>query len=130
MLKKRKENFNFLYDFFKQYEQFFILPRAIAKADPCWFGFPITIRDGSPFTRREITRFFEDQKIETRTVFAGNIVQQPAMKRVNYRTAAALTNSDKILKDTFFLGVGPHLTPKHNAYMSEVAVKFLQSFTS
>lgn len=125
MAKIRRRNFSILYDFFKNYEDFFILPRSVPKANPCWFSFPLTIREGAPFTRFDISQFLENHLIETRTVFAGNITRQPAMRRVNYRVVGTLTNSDKILKDTFFIGLGPHIGNFHLDYIQEMFRKFL-----
>lgn len=128
MAKARRDNFSYLYNFFKAFERFFTLPRSLPSADPCWFSFPLTIRDDAPFDRRQITKFLEENLIETRTVFAGNIVRQPAMKRANYSVVGTLDNSDKILKDTFFIGVGPHLGKSEISYIQDIFKKFIQKF--
>ncbi len=128
MAQARRDNFAALFDFFKQYEKFFILPKSPKKANPCWFGFSLTIRDDAPFSRFQITTFMESKLIETRTVFAGNLVRHPAMKRIQYRTFGDLLNSDKVLKDTFFIGIGPHITNQHLAYMKETFTEFFKHF--
>lgn len=127
MAQSRRDNFAKLFKFFQNYEDVFILPRSPKKADPCWFSFPLTIKDTAKFTRRQITEYLEDHLIETRTVFAGNIVRQPAFKRVNYRVVGGLKNADKVLKDTFFIGLGPHITKHKLSYMQEVFSKFLKN---
>lgn len=125
MARKRRQNFQTLTAFFKQYEKYFILPRTLPLADPCWFSFPLTIKGDAPFTRLNITQYLEEKLIETRTIFAGNIVRQPAMRRVNYRVVGELTNSDTILKDTFFVGIGPHIGAAELTYMKEVFTDYL-----
>lgn len=120
----RKNNFTILYKTFKKYEDIFILPKSLPQADPSWFSFPITIRDGS-LKREQITGFLEESKIETRTVFSGNIVRQPAYKNADYKISGSLINSDKIMKDTFFLGVYPGITENMMDYMVSKIEEFM-----
>lgn len=128
MEKRRKYNFEILFKFFTKYKKFFVLPRSLPKAEPCWFSFPLTILDKTPFDRKQITQFLESRLIETRTVFAGNIVRQPAMKRVHYRVVGNLDNSDKILRDTFFIGLGPHIGRPQLDYMQTVFEEYFKKF--
>ena len=128
MAEMRRSNFMALNAYFKKYEKFFILPRSVKKANPCWFSYPLTIRDGAPFTREQITRYLENKLVETRTVFAGNIVRQPALKRINYRVVGTLRNSDKVLKDTFFVGLGPHITTMQLEYMQDIFSNFFKLY--
>ncbi|KKQ33177.1 MAG: Lipopolysaccharide biosynthesis protein rfbH [candidate division TM6 bacterium GW2011_GWF2_37_49] len=109
-IEKRKYNFNFLYDFFKNYQDLFILPQSLPLADPCWFAFPLTIKSSAGFTRLELTKYFEENNIETRVLFAGNIIRQPAFMNIKCRISERLDNSDKIMHDSFFIGVYPGLT--------------------
>ncbi len=127
-VKRRRNNFKKLYAFFKSYGKFFILPRSLPQADPCWFSFPLTLRDKVRFTRQEITFYLESKRIETRTVFAGNVVRQPAMRRVTYKVSGNLTGADKVLEDTFFIGIGPHIGEKEIEYMKEVFTNFLKRY--
>lgn len=128
MIEKRKENFRKLYEMVKKYEKYFILPISSHKADPCWFSFPITIRDDAPFSRTQITKFLEGKKIETRTMFAGNIIRQPAFYDITYRKVGNLKNSDKVLKDTFFVGVWPGIDDRQVEYMGDMFKKFLARY--
>lgn len=128
MAARRRKNFAQLYSFFKKYENFFVLPKSVPKANPCWFSFPLTIRDDSPFDRLDITRFLEKNLIETRTMFAGNIVRQPAMRRVDYKIVGSLKNSDTILKSTFFIGTAPHIGKPELTYMQAMFTKYLKRF--
>lgn len=124
-LKKRKHNFNVLYKFFTKYQDFFILPKALPEADPSWFSFLLTIKSGAPFDRYQITSFLEQHKIQTRPSFSGNILRQPAYKRIKHRIVGNLTNSDRIFERTFFIGIHPGLTDRHLDYIMEVFQKFL-----
>lgn len=122
--KVRKENFSILYDFMKKYEDRFILPRALTKADPSWFAFPLTIRDDANFTKKALVTFLESKLIETRMLFAGNILRQPGYKNINCRLSGSLINSDQVLNRTFFLGVYPGITSEKLEYMTECIDEF------
>lgn len=128
MAQARRKNFAKLFGFFESYQDFFVLPISVPKADPCWFSFPLTIKNNAPFTRRQITAFLEEHLIETRTVFAGNITRQPAMKRIQYIVAEELVNSDKILKDTFFIGIWPGIDRLRLEYVMDIFKKYLAKF--
>jgi CDP-6-deoxy-D-xylo-4-hexulose-3-dehydrase len=106
---KRRKNFKYLYDRLKQYENYIILPRKHKKADPAWFAFPITVREDAPFFRETIVKHLEDNKIQTRPIFSGNITRQPAYKYCKLKVCGSLENSDKIMKNAFFVGVYPGL---------------------
>ncbi|MCF7800150.1 lipopolysaccharide biosynthesis protein RfbH [Candidatus Babeliales bacterium] len=109
-IQKRKNNFNTLYNFFKKYEDAFILPKSLPQADTCWFAFPLTIRENINFSRVDITSYLESNNIETRVLFAGNIIRQPAFKDIKCRVVGSLANADIIMNKTFFIGVYPGLT--------------------
>lgn len=128
MVRRRKENFTFFLDLFSKYQDFFILPRSLPKADPCWFSFPLTIKDNAPFSRREITQHLEDHLVETRSLFAGNILYHHPYRSIHHRVAGKLTNSDKILKDTFFIGVWPGIGKPQREYMVQLAIDFLKQY--
>ena len=120
-IEKRQENWQRLYQGLKELEEFFILPVIPPRAEASPFGFVLTIRDGARFNRQQITNFLEEQKIQTRTVFAGNIIRQPAFTEgdVPYRIAGELKNTDKVMTDTFWIGVYPGLTAAMLDYMIE-----------
>lgn len=123
--KKRKENFRILYNLFLNYENYFILPQSLPDADVSWFSFPLTIKNRSIFSRLDFTHFLEKNKIQTRTAFSGNIIKQPAYKNIKYRIANKLTNSDKILEDTFFLGIYPGISTEMMEYMCQKVREFM-----
>lgn len=122
--RKRKGNFARLYGLFSEYEGSFIMPRSLPKADPSWFGFPLTIREGAGFSRQEFTRYLEDNLIETRVLFGGNILNHPAYKGIDCRIAEPLSNSDTVFRSTFFIGVYPGIGEPQLEYISGVVRKF------
>lgn len=83
----RERNFERHLRFFGQYEDWFILPEQLPNSRTGWLAFPLTIRDGAPFTRREMQIHLEERDIQTRVVFTGNILRQPAMANVELRAA-------------------------------------------
>ena len=111
-IKARKQNFQALLDGLRDLVDFFIFPLATQGSDSSWFGFPITIRNEAHFKRLELIRYLESQKIATRLLFGGNIVRQPCMTGHQHRQIGELTNTDRIMNDTFWLGVYPGLTPE------------------
>ena len=123
-IKKREKNFEILYSEFQKYGEYFILPSWPERSSPSWFCFPLTIRDNAPFSRREITFFLEKNGIQTRLFFAGNIMRQPAYKNIKYRTGK-LNNCDKIMKDSFFIGVYPGIDEEKMAYVLKIIEEFM-----
>lgn len=124
-VRRRKENFAALLAALKPYEDRVILPKATPKSDPAWFAFPITVRPEAGFGRNDLTRFLEGRKIETRNLFSGNLLRHPAFENIPCRIVGALTNTDTITTNTFFVGVYPGLTEAHLAYMSESIADFM-----
>jgi len=123
----RKRNFARLYAGLKPYEEYLILPTWSERADPSWFAFPITVRPGAPFTRHDLTTFLEGRNVETRLLFAGNVVRQPGYRHIEHRTVGDLPNSDLVLRSTFFVGVYPGLDDARIAYMLEAFADFFRS---
>lgn len=116
-IEKRKKHFRLIEAGLKRYEEHLILPMHHPKADPSWFAFPITVRPGAPFTRKQITRFLEDRNIETRYLFSGNILEQPGYRDIERRVVGELPNSDVVLRGAFFVGVYPGLDETRIEYM-------------
>ena len=122
----RKQNFAVYDQFFKQYDEYFIRHEATINSDPSWFAYPITIKETAPFSRFEFAQYLESHNIQTRPVFAGNILKQPGYKNIRHKVADKLTISDVIFKSTLFIGVYPGLTPQHIAYVQEVIDSFIK----
>lgn len=123
--EKRKANFKTWSKILGEYPQYFILPKATEGADPSWFAFIVTLKENTPFTRDEITRYLNDNLIETRNLFAGNIIKQPAFVSKNWRIADNLNNTDYIMNNTFFLGTYPGLTDEMFVYAEKVLDEFI-----
>jgi len=125
---KRRENFSALTQAFlaEGLDEHFILPKATLRSDPSWFGYMLTIRDGSPIKRRDAVAFLEERKIGSRQLFAGNLTRQPAFVGVEYRVAVPLTNADKVMNDSFWIGLWPGITPQHRGYMVDTFKQMIQ----
>jgi len=129
-IKVRKRNWQLLYDGLKQFEEFFILPYATEGSDPSWFGFLVTVRPEAPFTRWELVRYLETEKIATRLLFGGNLVRQPAYLNVKHRVVGQLTNTDIVMNGAFWVGVFPRITEQMISYMVERFHAFLSKYAS
>lgn len=127
--QKRKANHAALKNAFKPYEEFFHLPVTTNGADPSWFAFATTIKDGAPFKRREIVDFFESSKIQTRPYFAGNIMLQPAYEGYidHQEVIKKYPVARKITSDTFFLGTSPVIAPEQIEYIKEKLDLFISN---
>jgi CDP-6-deoxy-D-xylo-4-hexulose-3-dehydrase len=112
------------------YEEYLILPQATPQSEPSWFGFLITVRDASPFTRRDLVAYLEARQIQTRQLFGGNLLRQPAFQNVPCRVVGDLRNTDKIMSDAFFIGVYPGLTDEMLAYVEETFAEFFRMVRS
>ena len=125
---RRKENFKLWTEGFKPLEKYFILPRATEGSDPSWFAYPITVKSNAGFTRTELTDWMNSNKVETRNLFGGNLLRQPAYVDIQHRVApGGLANTDTIMNDTFFLGAYPGLTKEQIDYTIKVVADFIAS---
>lgn len=101
-------------------DQHYTLPVATPGSNPSWFGYLLTVRDDSPVVRTGLLPFLEDRKVGTRLLFAGNLTRQPAYKNVEYRVHGELAHTDKLMNDSFWVGVWPGLDDRHLTYMADV----------
>ena len=109
-----------------------ILPVAEENSNPSWFGFLIAVRDGVGFTRNELTGFLENRKIQTRNLFAGNLIKHPAfdeMRRTGegYRVVGELTNTDFIMNNGFWIGVYPGMSSEMIDWMTASIREFCET---
>lgn len=129
---RRKENFRELRLALQNagLEEHFILPVATEGSDPSWFGFLLTIRDESPLDRRQLTMALEAGGIGTRLLFGGNLIRQPAFRNIETRTVGPLDNTDKIMNDSFWVGVWPGIDETRRSYMVDTLRELVTQQTS
>jgi CDP-6-deoxy-D-xylo-4-hexulose-3-dehydrase len=125
-IAQRKVNFQKLTTSLEPYQERLILPQATKHSDPSWFGFVITLRPDAGFTRNDLAGYLESQRIETRNLFAGNLLRHPAFENIAHRVVGDLTNTDTITNNTFFIGVYPGIGDAQLDYIQQVFAKFMQ----
>lgn len=112
-INARKRNFAWLSERLAGCAEQLILPQATPGSDPSWFGFPLTLRDGCGIERVGLLRYLDEQRVGTRLLFAGNLTRQPYMQGQAYRVCGELTMTDKVMRDTFWIGLWPGLSEDH-----------------
>jgi CDP-6-deoxy-D-xylo-4-hexulose-3-dehydrase len=123
----RRNNFQLWTEGFRNYEEYFILPQATEGSDPAWFAFPLTVKGYAGFTRTGLTNHLNTHLIETRNLFGGNLLRQPAYLNIAHRKIGELPNTDRIMNDTFFLGTYPGLGKEQIDYTMNVIDKFINN---
>jgi CDP-6-deoxy-D-xylo-4-hexulose-3-dehydrase len=123
-IAQRKENYNYLNMHLSKIEGLRIA-QATPKSDPSWFGCPITLDPSHPVNREELLRFLDSRKIGTRLLFAGNIMKQPGYTNVDFRVVGDLTNTDVVMRRSFWVGVYPGLTKQMLDYTIESISDFM-----
>ncbi len=121
----RKANFRVLMEMLLPYEDRLILPRAVPNSDPAWFSFVITVKPDAGFSRNEITRFLEVNRVETRNLFSGNLLRHPAFEDIECRIVGDLTNTDIIMNNTFFIGLYPGIKASQLEWIASVFTRFM-----
>ena len=124
-IQKRNLNFKFLKEHLQHLKDYLILPEASEKSEPCWFGFPITVKQDISI-KQKLINFLNERKIDTRPIFAGNITKQPYFKNRKYRISGKLDNTDVIMNKSFWIGVYPGLTSEMLEYVTQQISKFFQ----
>lgn len=127
-IQKRIQNYNKLYEGLKDLKCF-IINKAQKNSVPSWFGFLMTLTDDAKFTRNEIVEFLEQNKIQTRNLFAGNMLRHPAFESLkidkDYRVVGDLKNTDKIMNDSFWVGVYPGMSEKSIEFIIKTIKEFI-----
>ncbi len=131
-IRARKENWGRLRRGLGRLEEYFLLPEAAADSDPSWFGFLLTVHAGSGFTRDDIVQHLESMGVQTRMLFAGNLLRHPCfdvMRRSQrgFRRVGKLMNTDRVMRDSFWIGVYPGLTPEMIDYVLRVISDFVRN---
>jgi CDP-4-dehydro-6-deoxyglucose reductase, E1 len=122
----RRKNFKALHRGLSQLDEFLILPEATNGSNPSWFGFPLMVREGAPFTRNDLVQHLETHKISTRLIFGGNLVRQPAYKNVSCRVIGDLRNTDRVMNHAFWIGTFPGITES----MIDYVIATIREFAS
>ncbi|MEK7172585.1 MAG: DegT/DnrJ/EryC1/StrS family aminotransferase [Patescibacteria group bacterium] len=128
-IKTREKNFRRQYNFFKAYQNWFILPQQNPSAITGWLAFPIIVKDKAPFSRNELQIFLEKKNIQTRVIFTGNALKQPAFKNIKKRISRdGYENADNVMRGGILLACHHGLTEEIFEYMHEVLSKFLDNY--
>ena len=127
----RRANYQMLYDGLKDVPGL-ILPVAEANSNPSWFGFLIAVKEDAGFTRNELTGYLEQNKIQTRNLFAGNLTKHPCFDEMRqtgegYRIVGELKNTDFVMTNGFWIGVFPGMTKEMNQWMIKCISDFCKS---
>jgi CDP-6-deoxy-D-xylo-4-hexulose-3-dehydrase len=121
----RKRNHARLLEALRPYEDRLLLPVTPPHTDPSWFCFVITVRDDAGFTRDQLTGFLEADRIETRTLFSGNLLRHPAFETIERRVVGDLANTDAVMNRTFFVGVYPGIDDARMDYVIDAFGRFM-----
>lgn len=121
-VERRKHNWNRLRRALADIEDRLILPEPAPNSDPSWFGFLMTVRKG--IDREKVVRHIESKGVQTRMLFSGNLIRHPCFEQIRgtdaYRVAGSLENTDRIMRDTFWVGVYPGMTDEIIDYMAQI----------
>jgi CDP-6-deoxy-D-xylo-4-hexulose-3-dehydrase len=121
----RRKNFASLLEFYKQYEEFFILPKQAPEVKTAWLAFPLTIRENAPFKRIEIMKYLEEHNVQTRPTFSGNILRHPGFKQLASRGVGTYPVSDNIMRHAFLTACHHGLTSEDIEYIKELMTDFI-----
>ena len=121
----RKHNHARLLEALRPYEDRLVLPAAPPDTDPSWFCFVITVRPDSGFTRGDLTAFLEANRVETRSLFSGNLLRHPAFENIERRVIGDLATTDTVMNDTFFVGVYPGIDDARMDYVIDTFRRFM-----
>jgi CDP-6-deoxy-D-xylo-4-hexulose-3-dehydrase len=116
-VETRRKNWQFLRDSLNHLEEYILLPEPTFGSNPSWFGFAITLKVGGEKTRNQVVKELNERKIATRLLFGGNLLRQPAFQNTSRRVVGELTNTDRVMNDTFWVGVWPGINKQMLEYM-------------
>ncbi|MBB5347683.1 lipopolysaccharide biosynthesis protein RfbH [Desulfoprunum benzoelyticum] len=120
----RKRNFKLLKQHLSRLSDYLEIAEATPNSDPSWFGFPVTLKESTGVKRVDLLKFLDQNKIGTRLLFAGNLTRQPYFQDIEYRVVGELTNTDRTMDQTFWLGVYPGLGEEHFNFVGEKLEEF------
>lgn len=129
-IEKRRANWNRLRAALKSAEDVLLLPEPAQNCEPSWFGFLISIREGSGLDRNQVVQYIEKQNIQTRLLFSGNLIKHPCFDEIRdtdaYRVAGDLAVTDYVMNNTFWVGVYPGMTDEKIDYMAKIILEAIQ----
>ncbi len=123
-IETRKRNFKLLKERLSSLSDFLEIAEPTPNSEPSWFGFPVTLKESAGVKRVDLLKFLDQHKIGTRLLFAGNLTRQPYFHNVEYRVVGELTNTDRTMNQTFWLGVQPSLGQEHFDFVGEKLEEF------
>ena len=124
----RQENFDNLYSFFSN-NKFFKVPKQLSQVKTSWLAFPLTITSNAPFSRLELVKYLETNNIQTRPIFTGNVLRQPAFKKINYKNIGKeFSVANNIMENSFLIGCNHGLNEKHMEKIKQSFTSFLDRF--
>ncbi len=128
-MRLRRRNFNELMKFMKQYEKFFILAEEEPNTNVVWLAFPLIVREDAPFTRYEITKYFEERNIQTRPIMTGNVLRQPGFeKALKGEKPGDYPNANYVMENAFLIGCHQGLTASQIAHVKKIFKEFLGKY--
>lgn len=133
IVERRRHNFGVLRTALEG-TPWLILPEAAPGSNPSWFGFLISVEEGAPFSRNDLATYLESKKIQTRNLFAGNLLKHPAFDQMHadgtgYRVVGQLKNTDFIMNNTLWIGVYPGMTDEMLLYMADTIKQFVAQYS-
>ena len=126
---KRRENHSKLHSIFKKYERYFHLPKATEKSDPCWFAYLLTVKKDAPFSREDMVRHLESNRIQTRSYFSGNILMHPGyfhLAEAYGNLNEKFPNAELVTTNSFFLGTFAGITDDKISHIRSTVDKFFE----
>ncbi|HZY93716.1 MAG TPA: DegT/DnrJ/EryC1/StrS family aminotransferase [Candidatus Bathyarchaeia archaeon] len=126
-IEKRRDNAEYWNKKLSSYKDLLILPEEQPGTKHVFFGYPITVKPGAPFTREQFTTHLESKLIETRPIMAGNMAEQPAMKNITHRVVGSLPNARMIARQSFFFGNHTGVKSEEREYITKSITEFLDS---
>jgi CDP-6-deoxy-D-xylo-4-hexulose-3-dehydrase len=126
-IKKRKENWLKVDSIIRKFPDYFIPHIPTDNSDPSWFGYAITVKENSKFSRDDLVKHLNENRISTRLLFGGNLIKQPAYQNKKYRVVGSLDNADTVMKSTFWIGVYPGINEEMHNFIDDIFAEYIQN---
>ena len=126
-IEARKNNWEKINKFIESKQDYFIPHQPTSNSEPSWFGYAITVKEGAKFSRDDLVKYLNENRIATRLMFGGNLIKQPAYKGKNFRVHGKLNNADTVMNSTFWIGVYPGLDEEMIDYVLSKIDTFIKT---